>query len=276
VLLTLLAPLAIAADLPDDAAVLALVSKAKGKDVPEKFLCTHAPVLPEPFDAPLIVAGVKVKGKGCVTQGVVSRGRLEPAEKALPVVLGTTWPTLDAEAREAAIAFWTKEVLFAYAQPTAAPEVETRDGVVTVTTPILRRSTAALTAEETTVTHTFAADGTATVTETPPTTWVSSLVLKPNSAKGLSVDELQSTLESRGKLLERCLRGAWQEDLTLVQRTRIAWDIAQGKATGLKVRQQHSHALSQCFANVIGQLEFPTDGTVDVEFGVRRVQSAAE
>lgn len=276
-MLTLLAPLAFAApaELPDDAAVLELVSKAVGKDVPEKFLCKHTPVLPEPFDAPLIVAGIKVKGKGCITKGVISRGRLVPAAEALPVVLGPVWPTLDEKARINVIEFWTREVLFAYVQPQGSPEVSSKGGTLTSTTTMLRRSASPLVAEEAVVTYTFAKDGTSTQSMGDSTWWKSELVLKPNNAKGIEPEQLQLALETKGKLFERCFRAGWQADVTMAERTRMTWTITDSKATAVKARQPPSPQLVQCYANALGQVEFPVDGEADVDLGVRRLQTDA-
>lgn len=258
--------LAAFAEAPDDDAVRAALSKAKGKEVPAKFVCIERPELAEPFVAPVTAAAIKVKGKGCVLQGVFVDDRFLPALEALPAAVGTNWPTLKGEERANVLSTWTRSVLDAFVQS---------DGkVITegdrVTHPVLRRSGESMVGERAVLVYTFGADGKASVETSETARTHTKLVLRTVAAKGVSKEQVTQGISTVGKLFERCFQAAWQSDLSMNERTRMGWDIVDGKATGVKVRQQFDGRLTQCYANVLSRATFEADGTAEVEFGVRR------
>ncbi len=262
----------LAAETPDEEALRALLSSSMGKDVPAKYLCVEKPVLPAPFsgEEPVVVAGVKLKGRGCVRKIIVHKGRVVAERDALPAVL-PQWGALDAVDKDDAVRAWTANVLHAFEQIQAGPEVRRQSSTREVDVTALRRSPVKLVAEEVRTTWTFDADGNVKASHDDPVLWKSALVLKVNSAKGIDAAQVTHTLESVGKILEKCFWAAWQHDLAIHERTRITWTVEDTRATRLAARQQTSGRLTQCYANVIGRAEFPADGTVDVDFGVTRV-----
>lgn len=270
----LLALSAHAADTPDTDALRLLVSKEVGKDVPEKYLCVETPALPAPFDPedPVVVAGIKLKGTGCVRRAIIHGGRVLPEAGALNAVLGGGWAGLDTEAREAALTSWTRDVLHAFEQPLESPTVEVSGKKTTASLPVLRRTKVPLVAEAATATWTVDGAGVTSVAESDRQLWKTALVLETNSVKGLEEQQVSDSLDAVGKLFERCFWAAWQHDLSMNERTRLTWEVgADGKATRVTARRQFSGKLSQCFANALDRVAFPAEGSVDMEFGVSRI-----
>lgn len=263
---------ALAAEAPDTEVLRTFLSQAAGKDVPEKFMCVEKPALPEPFaqDDQVFVLGTKVKGRGCVRQAIVFRGRVEAEMSALPAVLGDAWKGLDGDTREDVVNTWTRDVLHVWDALESGPKVTSSGKNTTAEVTLLRRTKVPMVAEELGAKWTFDPAGMARVEETDPVYWQSRMVLKANNAKGITEEQVMAGLESAGKIFEKCFWAAWNQDPQVKERTRLTWNVMDGKAEQVASRQQSSGQLAQCYANALALAKFEADGFVDMDFGVVR------
>lgn len=253
------------ADVPDDGAVQALASKAIGKDVPARFLCIERPDLGEPFSGDPVPVGIKVKNQGCKLRGIIVAGTWQQPETAL-ITAVPGWAALSSDARGEAAVKWSRDVLLAFEQPVGA--VEWNGSAVTAR--VASRIPKPQHAAESDTKLTFDAAGALTREDTNTSTYQTDMTVRVHSTRGLTEDQLLAGMQSKGLLFEECIRAAWADDLTIQGRTRLSWDIKDGKGSNVTVRGWGETPLLGCYSGVIQRLEFEADGGADLTIAVVR------
>lgn len=253
------------ADPPDDETVRALASKAMGKEVPEKYLCIERPELTEAFGGDPVPVGIKLKNQGCVLKGVVVEGKwLEPEGALIASVPG--WAGLSGDARSDVAIRWARDVLLAFEQPISAGSFE--DSAVTLDA--AWRIPEPQHAAEGQLKLTFAKDGTVTREELSSQSYRTRLVSRTNKVRGITAEQLVEGLQSKGKLLQECLRQAWADDLTVAGTSRLRWTITGGKTTNVESVGWGTTELLRCYSGVLHQVQWKADGAVDYSLVISR------
>ena len=253
------------ADAPDDDTLQVLASKALGKEVPAKYLCIDRPELAEGIGGDPVVVGVKVKNTGCVPKGIVVEGKwLEPDSALIAAVPG--WAGLSADARGEIALSWTREALLAFEQPVSTG---TWDGK-TVTIDAAWRIAKPQHASEGTLRFHFDKSGTTRREEVESTTYHTRLLTSANRVRGLTEQDVVEGLQSKGKLLQECVRQAWADDLTVAGTSRLRWNVTEKKTTDVQSVGWGTTPLLKCYSGVLHRVEWKTDGAVDYTIAISR------
>ena len=253
------------ADPPDIGAVQALASRALGKDVPEKFLCVGPPSPDGGKLGDAVAVGVKVKNTGCQLKGVIVAGTWYDTDKAL-IAAVPGWPGMNDQARAEVAVTWAREIVFAWDQPIAP--LEWSAGAVT--TRVAYRIPKPQHASESDSRVTFDAAGLVKREDSNTSSFHTDMTIRMHSTKTLTEEQVLAGLQAKGLLLEECIRAAWTLDLTAAGRTRLAWDIVDGKATNVTARGWGETPLLECYSGALHRMAFEGTGAADVTIAMVR------
>ena len=251
-----------------------VVSKALGKDIPEKYICASSSELGSSKTV-LVAVGIKVKGVGCSLKGVVYEGNWVSPEQGLVAIL-PTYSSLPRAEQEAVSKSYVRDILLAFQQPYGPSEISSSGKSSVVSTPVTYRIPKGFHSVDATSVVQFNAQGNVTSnTHTDPSEYRSRLVLRVHQVKGMSQDQVEAALKGKGKLTQTCFYKAWMKDLRTTASTRLAWDIKKGTPPIIKViRTTAEKPLMQCYSNALGKVDFPSDGHVELTFGIQRLKQA--
>lgn len=252
------------------------LNQAYGKPVPDAAVCLADPELPGRF-VDVLAVGARQGQRGCVLFGVLVGETWHAPEAALAAAVDPeAWKLVDAAQRGRDLLAWTDGVLLAFAQPiegegSVAP---TKTGWI-VERPYLRREDGAGRSVEATGRWTFdAAPAQVSAEETLGVKWETVLFVRADRLEGVPDAAVQAALTAHGGAVKQCFQAAWEEDLTLTAKVRLAWTVTGGKADAVGVIADDAppQELAACYARSVRAGAYPPEitGKVRWVFGIER------
>lgn len=266
---------------PTDDALRGMLGKLAGTEVPASLFCVERPPLGAPFWGDVAAVGVQMKGVGCRLKAVAVKGALHDPASAMATSVGAdAWAAMKPADREDTALRWTRDVLLAFDQPqTDGSATSTPAGGVDVDIPFLQRGKGPNVAHETPGSWAFGPDGAVTAaSRTGGPAHRSELVMKFVGARGVEEAAVSEAITAHGRLFHDCVHDAWTADLAIEDRTRLAWDIGGGKASGMTAKGDTPPGLLQCYANALARTPFPPEmsGHIEWTFAIVRSPVTAE
>ncbi|HHO50641.1 MAG TPA: hypothetical protein ENK18_07140 [Deltaproteobacteria bacterium] len=252
------------------------------RQLPEEAICVEAPgELPGRFrDATAV--GVRRGARGCVLIGVMIGETLHAPESAASAALDQeAWGRVDARQRASDLSAWTRRILLAFDQALGESTQQATGGGFTIEQRYLRRTDTAGATTQSLGTWSFDASGELLDHRASPESHhKTTLSVRSDRLTGTLTSELvEAALFEQGRAIKDCFTTAWEHDLTLDGRVRLAWTVQEGKATDLSViedGQPLSMDLARCYASVVRRLEFPEDATGTVRWIFATTRSDTE
>jgi hypothetical protein len=259
---------------------------AYGKPVPDAAVCLADPELPGRF-VDVLAVGARQGQRGCVLFGVLVGETWYAPDAALAAAVDPeAWKLVDAAQRGRDLLAWTDGVLLAFAQPLEGEgSVAPSKGGWIVERPYLRREDAAGRSVEATGRWTFGANplagpagaaGPAQVAaeETIGARYETVLTMRADRLEGVPDAAVQSALTAHGGAVRQCFQQAWEQDLALAGKVRLAWTVTGGKADAVGVIADDAPPpdLAACYARAVRAGAYPPEitGKVRWVFSVER------
>lgn len=264
--------------------IQAAVEALYERPLPEAAICVGDPgELPGRFrDATAV--GVRRGARGCVLVGVMIDGALHPPEAAAASALDPeAWDMVDADQRASDLHAWTQAILLAFDQPVGEGSQRALPSRgFSIEQRYLHRTDAKQATTQSLGTWTFDASGGLLEHQASPEAHhETSLSVRPDRLTGnLTSSIVEAALFQEGGHIKDCFVEAWEHDLTLDGRVRLAWTVSGGKATELSVIEDErplSMELARCYATAVRKLEFPegTAGGVRWVFATTRSEATS-
>jgi hypothetical protein len=204
---------------------------------------------------------------------------LEPEGALVGIVGAEAWSALEPARRDALLSAWTADVLLAFGQVDGEPTIVARDGQWIVSATYRHRTDDTDVAGRSEGTFTFDEAGALTSEDsTLQDRWRTTFFVRPDSVEGVSQEIVLKALQTKGRTLKQCFTDAWEYDLELQGRVRLAWTLQAGKAEQMAVvaGDEHPEDLARCYARVVRSVAFPEEAAGQVRWSFSAVKAPVE